>query len=133
MKKYIFLTIAMIVLSAPTSYAQGRSDSIRIQSRKAELTLQRNQIKQRIADEDKNRNRQYAGVTPEQMEAINLRQDSLCLELRSQLVSIELELAEIDKLQSASAAPGTSPTQNVQQFIQSLKPARPQKESGGKK
>ena len=132
MKKHIFLSFAMVVLSASMSYAQERSDSIRIHSRNAELTLKRNQLKQRIADEDKNRNSQLVGVSPEQMEIINLRQDSLCLELRSQLVAVELELAELDKLQSAGSVPGTSPVQGVQQFIQSLKPTRPQKEPEGK-
>ena len=131
MKRYISLIAAFIVMSAATSSAQTLGDTLRTQTRLADLTLQRNQLRQHITVEDKNRNRQLPGVAPEQMELINLRQDSLCLELRSRLTEVELELAELTATSlpgitgTAHPAPQGSPA--LQQIMQSLRQNRPEK------
>lgn len=51
-------------------------------------------IERQIAEADKLRNRKIEGVSAESLEEINDRQDSICLELRSQLVQVDLEISE---------------------------------------
>ncbi len=70
-----------------------------------ELNLRRESLQQQISVEDAKRNLSVNGVTPRTQEMLNDRQDSLCLELRSQLVAVELELQEL----AAAAAPDTRP------------------------
>ena len=43
------------------------------------------------------RNAVYNGVSPETQERMNDRQDSLCLDLRSQLVDVQLEIKEVKR------------------------------------
>ena len=52
-------------------------------------------LQKQIATEDKNRNVVIEGVSPETLEKRNERQDSICLELRSELTAVELELKEL--------------------------------------
>ena len=59
-----------------------------LKNRKADLQKQ-------IAVEDKKRNAVLEGVSPETLEKRNERQDSICLELRSELTIVELELKEL--------------------------------------
>ena len=59
------------------------------------LKNQKTALQKRIAVEDKKRNAVIEGVSPETLEKRNERQDSICLELRSELTSIELELKEL--------------------------------------
>ena len=59
------------------------------------LKNQKTALQKRIAVEDKKRNAVIEGVSPETLEKRNERQDSICLELRSELTSIELELNEL--------------------------------------
>lgn len=126
MKPHIIITIAWLLFTSALSFAQNPTDTLRTRARQAELSLKRNQLKQRIAAEDKQRNLQMPGVTPEQMELINLRQDSLCLELRSQLTDIELEMAELatfPQYADGTAIP-SGEAAVMQQVIQALKPNR---------
>ena len=58
------------------------------------LTEKKTKLKRLIAIEDAKRNEVVNGVTPEIQEVLNDKQDSICLELRSQLVAVELELKE---------------------------------------
>lgn len=128
MKRYISLAIIMLMTFCSTSFAQNQNDTIRTRARITELTMQRNQLKQRITSEDKKRNSQIAGVTPGQMELINIRQDSLCLELRSQLTEVELEIMELTAtVQGAwnSVPPTPQGTASMHQLIQSMRQNRP--------
>lgn len=59
------------------------------------LKNQKTALQKRISVEDKKRNAVIEGVSPETLEKRNERQDSICLELRSELTSIELELNEL--------------------------------------
>lgn len=133
MKRYIFLAITMLMMFGTTAFAQNQADTLRTRARIAELTMQRNQLKQRIAAEDKKRNSQIADVAPEQMELINLRQDSLCLALRSQLTEIELEIQELATViqgTGGTASPTPQGTASPQQLLQSLRQNRPGKKEG---
>ena len=47
--------------------------------------------------QDSKRNAVYNGVSPETQERMNDRQDSLCLDLRSQLVDVQLEIKEVKR------------------------------------
>lgn len=130
MKRYCILFIILSFLSV-VAYGQNTSDTLRVKTRLAELTLKSNQLKKQIAKEDKQRNARIEGVEPEQMELVNLRQDSICMELRSQLVDVELEMAELTTVQSSAVTVTTSQAQgsnNIHQILQSLKPNRPSKE-----
>ena len=136
MKRYIFTSVLMFMMFATASFSQNKIDTLLNRSRMAELSIQRSQLKQRITAEDKKRNSQLTGVAPEQMELINLRQDSLCLELRSQLTTVELEIAELKaimQMTSNTTTPEPQSTTSVQQVIQSLKPNQPGKKKGEKR
>lgn len=50
-----------------------------------------------IKKEDVKRNGSINGVSPQTMEELNIKQDSICLELRSQLLSVNIEIAELKK------------------------------------
>lgn len=52
-------------------------------------------LQRSIETEDKKRNAVIDGVLPKTLEKRNERQDSICLELRSELTSVELELKEL--------------------------------------
>lgn len=65
-------------------------NAIKIKSLKA----QKESLQKQIAVEDKKRNIVIEGVSAETLEKKNEQQDSICLELRSALVSVELELRE---------------------------------------
>ena len=89
------VTGARAVSPAPDTAA----DSLRVR----ELNLRKAELQQQIKAEDAKRNRTISGVAPETQELLNDRQDSICLELRSQLVAVELELRERVPDQTASA------------------------------
>lgn len=59
------------------------------------LNIRKADLQKQIKMEDKKRNRAIDGVDPETMEAINDKQDSICLALRSELSDIQLELNEL--------------------------------------
>ena len=52
-------------------------------------------LQKQIAVEDKKRTSVIEGVSPETLEKRNERQDSICLELRSELTDVGLELKEL--------------------------------------
>ena len=130
MKRHINITVILLLTFCTASYAQNQTDTLRTRARIAELTVQRNQLKQRIATEDKKRNIQIADVAPEKMEIINLRQDSLCLTLRSQMTEVELEIKELTTaIQGTGSAASLTPqgSTSPQQLLQSLRQNRPGK------
>lgn len=87
------------MLSLPfSSFAQeklSRRDSILNIVKIKQLQSLRSQLKDKVALEERKRNRVIEGVATETLEKINRRQDSLCLELRSRLVGVLLEIKEI--------------------------------------
>ena len=89
---------AAALFSYTEGYAQDKTvlndstvNTIRIQN----LQVRRTALRKQIAAEDKKRNTVIEGVSPEALEERNDRQDSICLELRSELVAVNLELQEL--------------------------------------
>lgn len=129
--KILFMFVLQVLIAATPVQAQKTNNSgqdssevvRRLNARKTELTKQ-------IAAEDRKRDQHLEGVSWEKMKEINVRQDSVCLQLRSDLNDVDLELKELRK----SAKP--SPIQVLQQaqeqhFIeeaqQALRPSKPAK------
>lgn len=129
------LAIAAVPALASAQNQQPTADStanaLRIRSLKAQIEGLDKQIKQ----EDVKRNKTILGVKPEQLEVMNDRQDSVCLELRSQLTDKQLELKELTAKQAAAAL---SQQINVLQQAPSkpntpAKPNKPARQSRKKK
>ena len=96
MKKIILtiITVAAVVLSAQSTTQDNRlANAIKIK----ELTLKKSTLEKQIKTEDLKRNQHIDGMSYELLEQMNIRQDSLCLALRSQLVDVELALKELNK------------------------------------
>jgi len=117
----IMLAAMMALMTTFQSHAQTTdkstsTDSAAIQLRLTQLIEQKSQLTKQIAEEDRKRNQTIAGVTIENMEIMNLKQDSICLELRSKMTDVDLEIAERKAalaLLAANATPAaTGPTTN---------------------
>lgn len=89
------LTTVILAMSAGNAWAQQTVDSVAVAIRVKTLESRRASLKAQIKEEDLKRKRVVEGITPEANERLNTVQDSICLELRSQLVSVELELDEV--------------------------------------
>lgn len=94
---FAVITVGMMMFSlgsnaqSNTSQNDSTVNAIKIKNLKnRKATLQK-----QIAVEDKKRNTVLEGVSPETLEKRNERQDSICLELRSELTCVELELKEL--------------------------------------
>lgn len=111
MKNNRILIVAVLSLMACVSFAQEPVKNSTLNALKVkELRLTKTSLEKQIAEEDKKRNQVIDGVTPETQELLNNRQDSICLDLRSQLVEVELELKEL--------VPNKTITNLVNQFNQ---------------
>lgn len=82
-------------LECNASVQTSQNDSIVNAIKIKNLKDRKAELKKRIATEDKKRNTVIEGVSPETLEKIIQRQDSICLELRSELTAVELELKEL--------------------------------------
>lgn len=71
------------------------NDSIATAVRLNSLQSRKTQLEKEIKTEDSKRNSQISGVSPETLELLNNRQDSICLALRSELVDVILEIKEL--------------------------------------
>ena len=97
MKTYRLLIILVMAMFCVYISAQKKvtpNDSVMNVVKIKLLTEKKTKLKRQIAIEDAKRNEVVNGVTPEIQEVLNDKQDSICLELRSQLVAVELELKE---------------------------------------
>lgn len=119
-----FVALAAVVISVcgvpDVACAQKKveTDSTVNKIRLNTLRQRRTELQKKIEDEDKKRNRVIEGVSAESLERMNMAQDSICLELRSELVGVELEIKEL--------APRDSPSRIIQQY-NNLRQSLPQK------
>lgn len=105
----LVIAAASFVMPSTTSAQNvSKTDSTLTALRLNELKNRQADIQRKIEIEDRKRNQSIEGVSLESMEKMNLVQDSICLELRSQLVEIELEIAEL--------TPNKLPAQFIQQY-----------------
>lgn len=100
MKRFITALAIVAAISACSDIAataktpESRNDSIVNQIKLKGLRTQKEKLENEIKVQDAKRNNNLSGVAPETMEEINDRQDSVCLNLRSQLVDVILEIKE---------------------------------------
>lgn len=83
-----FMTQGMFAVSPVTNDSTPKNLNLKA------LKIKKDSLQKAIKVEDSKRNRQIAGVSPETMERINIRQDSICLALRSELTDLNLEIRE---------------------------------------
>lgn len=96
MRPYKLFTIAFFLILSIPSFAQKTVTDSTYQAIKVkELQMRKQAIEKQIKQEDAKRDQILTGVSAESQEFINDKQDSICLDLRSQLVSVELELKEL--------------------------------------
>ena len=138
MKKILFILFCSVIGLANVS-AQTKADTVKVQIKIKELKQVEATLKKRIETEDKKRNRNIEGVSETSMEEINQRQDSICLELRSQLVDVQLQVKELELSIKPDAT--LSPEQAASNLHQGLatipaaansnpgKPAKPSKKT----
>lgn len=92
----IFAVVFAMLLAAPIvaqSDKQGDSD-LRSVVKIKELNQRKAELQRELTVAESKRNMDRNGVAYDTQERLNIRQDSICLELRSELVEIELELKE---------------------------------------
>lgn len=115
-KVYMICSVAVAMSLSAQGLEQNQENTIQAIKVK-ELNLRKENLQKQIRIEDRKRNLVVNGVTAETQEMLNDRQDSICLELRSQLVSVELELRELvpDKTAAVIAGQLNIMNQNHQQ------------------
>ena len=138
MKKILFILFCSVIGLANVS-AQTKADTVKVQIKIKELKQTEATLKKRIETEDKKRNRNIEGVSETSMDEMNLRQDSVCLDLRSQLVDVQLQVKELELSIKPDAT--LSPEQAASNLHQGLatipaaansnpgKPAKPSKKT----
>ena len=95
MKKILFILFCSVIGLANAS-AQTKADTVKVQIKIKELKQTEATLKKRIETEDKKRNLNIEGVSEISMNEMNQRQDSICLDLRSQLVDVQLQVKELE-------------------------------------
>lgn len=121
MKKSVILALLCTVVGLGQTYAQTKADTIKVQIKIKELKQTELALKKSIEAEDKKRNRTIEGVSEVSMNEMNERQDSICLDLRSQLVDIQLQIKEQELL--IKPVPTLTPAQaaaNLQQGLSTI-------------
>lgn len=113
----MILGMMLFSLECNASVQTSQNDSIVNAIKIKNLKDRKAELKKRIATEDKKRNTVIEGVSPETLEKIIERQDSICLELRSELTAVELELKELGA--------DIATTQIAQQFNRIIQSNRP--------
>ena len=138
MKKILFILFCSVIGLANVS-AQTKADTVKVQIKIKELKQTEATLKKRIETEDKKRNQNIEGVSETSMDEMNQRQDSICLELRSQLVDVQLQVKELELSIKPDAT--LSPEQAASNLHQGLatipaaanstsgKPAKPSKKT----
>lgn len=86
---------AFLGVEASAQTAPAQNDSIAFALKLKGLQNRKGQLQKEIKVQDAKRNRQIAGVSPETLEEMNIRQDSICLALRSELTDVMLEMREV--------------------------------------
>lgn len=107
MKRTIIINIITFIVGFYTfeTFAQANifhNDSIATAMKLKSLQSRKDKLEKEIKVEDGKRNSQITGVSPETLETMNNRQDSICLALRSELVDVILEIKELSSPEVAT-------------------------------
>ena len=97
-KILLYVIVFITALSCNDAFALSpatRKDSIATTLRLNGLQTKSDKLQNEIKAADAKRNKQITGVSPGTLEAMNERQDSICLALRSELVDVILEIKEL--------------------------------------
>ena len=76
--------------TSPVAETDSITSAVRLQG----LETRRANLEKEIKTQEVKRNARIAGVSPETLETMNKRQDSICMALRSELVDVILEIKE---------------------------------------
>lgn len=106
--KKILLLLFCIIIGLSNASAQTKADTVKVLVKIKELKRTEIVLQKRIEAEDKKRNQTIEGVSEISMNEMNERQDSICLDLRSQLVGVQLQVKELE----LSVKPVTTQTAN---------------------
>lgn len=89
------LSMAQEISAQTIAQTSAKNDTIATTLRLKTLHDKKESLQKEIQIQDSRRNKQIPGVAAETLEEMNDKQDSLCLELRSQLVDVTLEIKEL--------------------------------------
>lgn len=101
MNRHIVLILLIFTVANGVTYAQSNkisSDSISVALHLNTLKSQKESLQKEIKKQDSKRNKQMAGVSTKTLEDMNNKQDSICLELRSALTDVNLEIKELTSI-----------------------------------
>lgn len=127
MKRYITTAVVLAVCAMSSIHADDKKklvltsgehviaiDSVAHFNNLKLLETKEQNLKKKLNEEMQKRNATYSGVSAEALEEMNDRQDSICLDLKSQIVDVQLQIRDIRKQQASS-------------FIQAIPPKKPEK------
>lgn len=121
-RTYLFAVIAVFFPLAMSAQST-KMDTVMVQLKIKELNRSADSLKAVIVKEDKNRDASINGVSPDKMEILNDRQDSLCLALRSQLVEKQLRIEELKKsLTPQPVDPNKKPAATLRGALRAINP-----------
>ncbi len=90
----IIAIVAVCLLNSSKLFAQSSEQTDSTSVSLEDLKKQKEDLTEALKREEAKRGQKLEGVFPESMEKVNRNQDSICLELKSQLIDVELEIAE---------------------------------------
>ena len=127
MKRYITTAVVLAVCAMSSIHADDKKklvltsgehviaiDSVAHFNNMKLLETKEQNLKKKLNEEMQKRNATYSGVSAEALEEMNDRQDSICLDLKSQIVDVQLQIRDIRKQQASS-------------FIQAIPAKKPEK------
>ena len=127
MKRYITTAVVLAVCAMSSIHADDKKklvltssehviaiDSVAHFNNLKLLETKEQNLKKKLNEEMQKRNATYSGVSAEALEEMNDRQDSICLDLKSQIVDVQLQIRDIRKQQASS-------------FIQAIPAKKPEK------
>ena len=127
MKRYITTAVVLAVCAMSCIHADDKKklvltsgehviaiDSVAHFNNLKLLETKEQNLKKKLNEEMQKRNATYSGVSAEALEEMNDRQDSICLDLKSQIVDVQLQIRDIRKQQASS-------------FIQAIPAKKPEK------
>lgn len=96
MKRY--LMTALVTLGVMISFIAEAQDGSAIEMKKKSLEIKKEQLKSELKELEKDWNRPRANLTEEDLAAMKERYDSLSLDKKSAILSLEIEIEELSAM-----------------------------------